>query len=1514
MIQAAVKEIFMAKYFLRKLMTIIAVLGTAFTAAIPADAALIQSKNTRVFANWHEDSNDKYYLKNDTEHEAYNACLKQLKKLDKEGGNTDLKFPHKLASSDRGLAVYNLLYANHPELLYWAGRMHWYNAYLIRISVNMAYRKDGKDCTLDPEMVKKAAEAKKNAADVVAANAYKSDYDKIKAYEDYINQNNTYDRDFCIREDADSKSTYYTNEVREIINAFDGDPNTKLICVGYAAAFQYLMDNTVFDDPTIKCKKVGGTAYTGTETGGHDWNIVTIGDNNYLVDCTWDDAGDAGSHRYLLCADDNAHFPDKDSPYTADELKLSKSPYDPSTQIVKAALTFTGTVKAEGTYGSKLSSFTISSADAVTDSDGHTVSGTWSFDPSVNTDRTVDKSNAGQSFRARFIPSSDADKYKALTADVTLTVDKKAITVKAADVEMTAGDVLPAFKLVTPVTGLADMDTTDDLGVSLTADTDGKTPGKYDITGTSSARWYNVTVEKGTLTVKEKPKKKLEFTSAPKIKVTYGNALSDSTVTNARVTESGKTTAVTGSWAPDSSVDSTQIINKASIGKKFKLVFTPSKNADDYEPLTADAALDITKRNITIKADDKTMTEGDTVNSSDLTFKVTDGFLVSGDTDADLGIRLSTEYNAGSDAGSYKITGRSSSQYYNVTVLAGTLTVKEKEKVTPVITEKPVINITYGDKISGSKISGGKASYIKADVPGTFALASSVNTDEIFSAGTHTVKGVFTPDDKKSYKTVPDVDVTVNVSKKPVTVTVDDKTIAEGDKLPAFTMHVSPSLAGNDKVSDLIDIRCGAGDTPAIGTYSITGAVKAGADNYSVTVKNGVLTVKKKELKMLKALAEPEIKTAYGSILSTGKISAVKVTDSTGKTVKGTWTFDSTVNTAITINKSNAGDTFKVKFTPSSYAEDYKELTARASIGLIKKAVTVQADDKTADEGDTVSGPDLTFKITDGSLVSGDTDADLGVKLSTEYKAGSGVGSYQITGNSDSAYYNVTVLPGTLTVKKKDTPVQPYRPDPKPEKTKKDLTVRIVPSATGTYGDRLSSFAVSGGQVTDSDGNTVSGRWTVSDGSRIVNKSNAGNDITLTFTPSDASSYNSTTASIKPAVSKRKITVKADDISRAVGEKRTLTYKITDGTLTSGDTGSDLGVTLQSSDTSDTAGTYYITGSASSRWYDVTVIGGKLTIKGSDGAGASGGDNSGNDNNTDKPSESRPVTYSITYDLNGGTVSGNPSYYTSDTDTFVLRSPERAGYDFAGWTGANGSLPQINVVINKGTSGNLYYVANWLPKNTSGNAGTGNNSNGSGKQTEQTKYYITYDYDGGVAFGNPGDYTENDSFILNNPFKTGYVFTGWTDGNNSTPVMSKMVYKGTKGDIRFTAHWRADVSSDNGSQTVTDDTDDDITDDTADVPDIASKKGKVTKLSSRKKTVTMKFKKVSLSGYKVRYQVAIKRSTASKWNKSFTSSTRKTFKGLKKGTTYWVSVRPYVVVDNTRYFGEWAETKTIKVR
>lgn len=77
-----------------------------------------------------------------------------------------------------------------------------------------------------------------------------------------------------------------------------------------------------------------------------------------------------------------------------------------------------------------------------------------------------------------------------------------------------------------------------------------------------------------------------------------------------------------------------------------------------------------------------------------------------------------------------------------------------------------------------------------------------------------------------------------------------------------------------------------------------------------------------------------------------------------------------------------------------------------------------------------------------------------------------------------------------------------------------------------------------------------------------------------------------------------------------------------------------------------------------------------------------------------------PTNYNITYDLAGGSVTpANPSGYTIETATFSLNNPTRTGYDFAGWTGSNGSTPQTSVSVNLGSTGDKAYTANWTPRN-----------------------------------------------------------------------------------------------------------------------------------------------------------------------------------------------------------------------
>lgn len=71
-----------------------------------------------------------------------------------------------------------------------------------------------------------------------------------------------------------------------------------------------------------------------------------------------------------------------------------------------------------------------------------------------------------------------------------------------------------------------------------------------------------------------------------------------------------------------------------------------------------------------------------------------------------------------------------------------------------------------------------------------------------------------------------------------------------------------------------------------------------------------------------------------------------------------------------------------------------------------------------------------------------------------------------------------------------------------------------------------------------------------------------------------------------------------------------------------------------------------------------------------------------------------PTKYVITYELDGG-ASENVLFYTIETETFTLIVPQKEGYTFLGWTGANSETVSLTVTIPKGSYGELSYTAHW---------------------------------------------------------------------------------------------------------------------------------------------------------------------------------------------------------------------------
>ena len=143
-------------------------------------------------------------------------------------------------------------------------------------------------------------------------------------------------------------------------------------------------------------------------------------------------------------------------------------------------------------------------------------------------------------------------------------------------------------------------------------------------------------------------------------------------------------------------------------------------------------------------------------------------------------------------------------------------------------------------------------------------------------------------------------------------------------------------------------------------------------------------------------------------------------------------------------------------------------------------------------------------------------------------------------------------------------------------------------------------------------------------------------------------------------------------------------------------------------------------------------------------------------------------SYSITYNLDGGSISGQPTSYSIETATFTLPTPSKTGYSFAGWTGTGLSSATKSVSVAKGSTGNRSYTATWTPVN----------------------YSITYNLDGGSLSGQKTSYTiETDTFTLPTPSKTGYTFNGWTGSNGSTAQKTVSIAKGSTGNKTYTASW-----------------------------------------------------------------------------------------------------------------------------
>ena len=85
--------------------------------------------------------------------------------------------------------------------------------------------------------------------------------------------------------------------------------------------------------------------------------------------------------------------------------------------------------------------------------------------------------------------------------------------------------------------------------------------------------------------------------------------------------------------------------------------------------------------------------------------------------------------------------------------------------------------------------------------------------------------------------------------------------------------------------------------------------------------------------------------------------------------------------------------------------------------------------------------------------------------------------------------------------------------------------------------------------------------------------------------------------------------------------------------------------------------------------------------------------------NTTLYAQWKPINYTISYDLDGGTVTGNPTSYTIESAAITLNNPTKISHDFAGWTGTDLTEATMTVTISAGSTGNRSYTATYTKIN-----------------------------------------------------------------------------------------------------------------------------------------------------------------------------------------------------------------------
>ena len=408
------------------------------------------------------------------------------------------------------------------------------------------------------------------------------------------------------------------------------------------------------------------------------------------------------------------------------------------------------------------------------------------------------------------------------SSEMTLTVERRTLTVKAKDVSVTYGDTVPGFE--TEITGFVSGESeatleAEDAAVALPVCPDAagavlnagtytiEFDGPADFTGSKN---YIFSYQNGTLTV---GKAAVTFAAPSVTSFTY------SASEQGPLLPEGSGYTITGEL---SAVNAGRYSATVALTDRTNTEWSTGGDGDITVEWT------IAKAALTVTADSRTVTFGSPAPS--FTCRVT-GFL-GADTEASLtgSAVAASSYRQGSPVGTYSIVFAGyTSANYDINYVDGTLTVTKLKIDAPAVT-----NTSFVYSGTAQRLQIAQSTY--------YSVSGNTQT----AAGSYNAAVTLTDKANTEWSTggTADLRIAWTISKAALNVAADSATAVYGDAAPAFTATVT-GLAGNDTTASLggtLVFTTGYTAGSNAGSYTVTPSGYT-SGNYDITYTAGTLTV-----------------------------------------------------------------------------------------------------------------------------------------------------------------------------------------------------------------------------------------------------------------------------------------------------------------------------------------------------------------------------------------------------------------------------------------------------------------------------------------------------------------------------------------------------------------------------------------------------------------------------------------------------------------------------------------------